>query len=333
MRVAINGFGRIGRSVFRANLLDPRIEIVAINDVGDQAQSAHLLKYDTNYGILKNDIQSGDGKLIVDGKEYLLFSNRNPEELPWGELDIDLVLECTGVFRTKEKAGLHLKAGAKKVMISAPAKDEVDLTAVFGVNHTDYNAETDAIVSNASCTTNCLAPLAKVINDKFGIENGLMTTIHSYTTTQNILDNSHKDWRRARTAGDNMIPTSTGAAKALGLVLPELAGKMNGMSIRVPLPVVSLVDCVINLKTETTAEELNAAVKAAAEGEMKGILGYSDLPLVSSDYKEDPRSSIFDALSTMMIDSKTVKVLAWYDNEWAYSNRCIDLAMYMADQG
>jgi glyceraldehyde 3-phosphate dehydrogenase len=333
MRIAINGFGRIGRSVFRANLLDPRIEIVAINDVGDQAQSAHLLKYDTNYGVLPNDIKSGDGKLIVDGKEYILLSDRNPEDLPWAELEIDLVLECTGVFRTREKAGLHLKAGAKKVMISAPAKDEVDLTAVFGVNHTDYNAETDHIVSNASCTTNCLAPLVKVINDKFGIENGLMTTIHSYTTTQNILDNSHKDWRRGRTAGSNMIPTSTGAAKALGLVIPELKGRLNGSAIRVPLPVVSLVDCILNLKKDTTVEELNAAIKESAEGDMKGILGYSDLPLVSSDYKEDPRSSIFDALSTQMIDGNTVKVIAWYDNEWSYSNRCIDLAMYMADQG
>ncbi|MFT7184024.1 MAG: glyceraldehyde 3-phosphate dehydrogenase [Oceanicoccus sp.] len=332
MRVAINGFGRIGRSVFRANLLDPRIEIVAINDVADQAQSAHLLKYDTNYGVLKNDVKSGDGKLIVDGKEYILLSNRNPEDLPWGELEIDLVLECTGAFRTKEKAGLHIKAGAKKVMISAPAKDEVDLTAVYGVNHTDYNPETDHIVSNASCTTNCLAPLVKVLNDAFGIENGLMTTVHSYTTTQNILDNSHKDWRRGRTAASNMIPTSTGAAKALGLVIPELKGKLNGMAIRVPLPVVSLVDCVLNLKKEVTVEEVNAAVKAAAEGDMKGILGYSDLPLVSSDYKEDPRSSIFDALSTQVIDGKTIKVLAWYDNEWSYSNRCIDLAMYMDQQ-
>lgn len=333
MRVAINGFGRIGRSVFRANLLDPRLDIVAINDVGDQAQSAHLLKYDTNYGTLPFDVESGDGKLTVDGKEYQLFSNRNPEELPWDELGIDLVLECTGVFRTREKAGLHLKAGAKKVMISAPAKDEVDLTAVYGVNHTDYNPETDHIISNASCTTNCLAPLMKVINNAFGIENGLLTTIHSYTTTQNILDNSHKDWRRARTAGSNMIPTSTGATKALGLVLPELDGKLNGMAIRVPLPVVSLVDVVLNLKKEVTIEEVNAVVKAASEGDMKDILGYSDLPLVSSDYKEDPRSSIFDALSTQVIDGKTVKLLTWYDNEWGYSSRCIDLAMYMAEQG
>jgi len=333
MRVAINGFGRIGRSVFRANLLDPRLDIVAINDVGDQAQSAHLLKYDTNYGVLPFDVESGDGKLKVDGKEYTLLSNRNPEELPWDELGIDLVLECTGVFRTREKAGLHLKAGAKKVMISAPAKDEVDLTAVYGVNHTDYNPETDHIISNASCTTNCLAPLMKVINNAFGIQNGLLTTIHSYTTTQNILDNSHKDWRRARTAGSNMIPTSTGATKALGLVMPELDGKLNGMAIRVPLPVVSLVDVVLNLKKDVTVEEVNAAVKAASEGDMKDILGYSDLPLVSSDYKEDPHSSIFDALSTQVIDGKTVKLLTWYDNEWGYSSRCIDLAMYMAAQG
>ncbi len=330
MRVAINGFGRIGRSVFRANLLDPRIDIIAINDVGDQAQSAHLLKYDTNYGILPHNVKSVDGSLIVDNKEYILVSNRNPEELPWEELEIDLVLECTGVFRTKEKAGMHIKAGAKKVMISAPAKNEVDLTTVFGVNHELYNPETDHIISNASCTTNCLAPLLKVIQENFGIKNGLMTTIHSYTTSQNILDNSHKDWRRARTAAENMIPTSTGAAKAIGMVLPELEGKLNGMAIRVPMPVVSLVDCVLNLEKESTVENVNQSIKRASENEMLNILGYSELPLVSSDYKEDPRSSVFDALSTQMIDGKTLKVLAWYDNEWGYSNRCIDLAAYMA---
>lgn len=332
MRVAINGFGRIGRSVFRANLLNPRIEIVAINDVGDSAQSAHLLKYDSNYGVLPHEIHSGDGKLVVDGKETLLFSNRNPEELPWGELGIDLVLECTGVFTKREQAAMHLTAGAKKVMISAPAKDEVDLTAVFGVNHTDYDPAKDQIISNASCTTNCLAPLAKVIHEAFGIEQGLMTTVHAYTSDQNILDNSHKDYRRARTAAQNIVPTSTGAAKAIGLVLPELDGKMNGIAIRVPVPVVSLVDCVFQLKTDTTVEAVNAAVKAASEGDLKGVLGYTELELVSSDFKEDPRSSVFDAPSTQMMGPRTLKVLSWYDNEWGYSNRCIDLAAYMASR-
>lgn len=334
MRVAINGFGRIGRMIFRANLMNPTIDIVAVNDLGDPAQTAQLLKYDSNYGTLPMKIEGVPGKLIVDGKETILVQNRDPLLLPWKDLNIDLVIECTGAFTTKEGASKHIQAGAKRVMISAPAKDEIDHTLLMGVNHTDYDPAKDFIVSNASCTTNCLAPVAKVLSQSFGIKRGLMTTIHSYTNDQNLTDNDHKDLRRARAAGLNMIPTSTGAAKAIGLVLPELAGKLHGIAIRVPTPVVSLVDLTVELNKDVTAEEVNAAMKAASEGEMKGFLGYTDQPLVSMDFKGDNRSSIFDSLETQVLGKtgSMVKVLAWYDNEWGYSMRCIDLAAYMASR-
>ncbi|QQR55473.1 type I glyceraldehyde-3-phosphate dehydrogenase [Candidatus Peregrinibacteria bacterium] len=341
MRVAINGFGRIGRMIFRANLMNPKIDIVAVNDLGDPTQTAHLLKYDSSYGILPMDVKGELGKLTVtrpDGgkTEVVLVQNRDPLLLPWKDLNIDLVIECTGAFTSREGASKHIQAGAKRVMISAPAKDEIDHTLVMGVNHLDYNPTKDFIVSNASCTTNCLAPVAKVLSQSFGIQRGLMTTIHSYTNDQNLLDNDHKDLRRARAANLSMIPTSTGAAKAIGLVLPELDKKFHGIAIRVPTPVVSLVDLTAELNREVTAEEVNAAMKAASEtpleqGGLKGILGYCEAPLVSVDFKMDPRSSIFDALETQVL-GKTgnfIKVLSWYDNEWGYSMRCIDLAAYM----
>lgn len=332
MRVAINGFGRIGRMIFRANLLNPRVEIVAMNDLGDPKQTAHLLKYDSAYGILPMEVKGEEGKLTIDGKEYALVQHRNPEDLPWKELDIDLVIECTGVFCSREGAAKHIEAGAKRVMISAPAKDEIDRTIVYGVNHKEYNPDTDRIISNASCTTNCLAPVAKVLHDEFGIKRGMMTTVHAYTGDQRLLDNDHKDFRRGRSAAENIIPTSTGAAKAIGLVLPELAGKLDGLALRVPTPVVSLVDLTVELDKHATKETINAAMKAAAEGEMKGVLGYEELPLVSTDFKGDSRSSIFDALTTQVMDGNLAKILTWYDNEWGYSERCIDLAAYMAEQ-
>ncbi len=332
MRVAITGFGRIGRMIFRANLLNPKIDIVAINDLGDPKQTAHLLKYDSLYGTLPMEVKGEPGKLTVDGKEYVLVQNRNPEELPWKELDIDVVIECTGAFRSRESAGLHLKAGAKRVLISAPAKDAIDRTIVLGVNHAEYNPKTDFILSNASCTTNCLAPVAKVLDEAFGIENGLMTTVHAYTNDQNLHDNDHSDLRRARAAAENMLPTSTGAAKAIGDVLPNLKGKLHGTSIRVPVPVVSLVDLTVNLKKSVDAATINAAMKAAAEGPLKGVLGYTDLPLVSTDFRGEECSSVFDSLETRVIGGNMAKVLAWYDNEWGYSRRCIDLVAYMAEQ-
>ena len=318
--------------IFRANLLNPRVEIVAINDLGDPKQTAHLLKYDSAYGILPMDVKGEKDKLVIDGKEYKLVQERDPEKLPWAEMEVDLVIECTGVFRSREAASKHITAGAKKVMISAPAKDQIDRTVVFGVNEDEYNPETDVIVSNASCTTNCLAPVAKVLNDNFGIKRGLMTTVHAYTGDQRLLDNDHSDFRRGRSAAENMIPTSTGAAKAIGLVIPDLVGKLDGMAIRVPTPVVSLVDLSLELDKETTAEEINAAIKAAADGPMKGVLGYEENPLVSTDFKGDSRSSIFDALSTKVMDGNFVKILTWYDNEWGYSERCIDFAAYMASK-
>lgn len=337
MRVAINGFGRIGRMVFRANLMNPKIDIVAVNDLGDPVQTAHLLKYDSNYGVLPMDVKGEPGKLTItrpDGSvtEVVLVQNRDPELLPWKDLNIDLVIECTGAFTSREGAGKHIKAGAKRVMISAPAKDEIDHTFVMGVNHLDYDPAKHFIVSNASCTTNGLAPVAKVLNDSFGIKRGLMTTIHAYTNDQNLHDNDHKDMRRARAAGLNMLPSSTGAAKAIGLVIPALTGKLNGTAIRVPVPTVSLVDLTVELDKDVTKESINAAMKAASEGELKGFLGYSTEPLVSSDYKGDSRSSIFDSLETQILDGRLIKILAWYDNEWGYSCRCIDLAAYMASK-
>lgn len=323
-KVAINGFGRIGRQVFRVNLEKKYFEIVAINDLTDAKTLAHLLKYDSNYGSIPNEISSTEDSIIVDGKSYKVIKERDPEKLPWKELGVDLVVEATGFFTDHAGASKHLTAGAKKVIISAPGKD-ADFTVVLGVNDENYDSAKHHIISNGSCTTNCLAPVAKVLNDNFEIEKGLMTTIHSYTNDQRILDLPHEDLRRARAAALSMIPTTTGAAKAIGLVLPELKGKLNGFAIRVPTPTVSLVDLTCVVKKATTTEEVNAKLKAAAEGSMKGFLGYSELPLVSMDYKHSPLSSIVDALSTEVIGGNLIKVLAWYDNEWGYSCRVVDL--------
>lgn len=331
-KVALNGFGRIGRQIFRINLEKDYFDIVAINDLSDSGTMAHLLKYDSNYGVLPNEVKAEDKDIVVDGKKYDVFTERDPENLPWADLGVDVVIEATGVFRTREGATKHLTAGAKKVVLTAPGKDEIDFTTVLGVNDEDYDPENHKIISNASCTTNCLAPVAKALNDAFGIEKGLMTTIHSYTTSQKILDMSCKDLRRARAAGESMIPTTTGAAKAVGMVLPELNGKLNGMSIRVPTPTVSLVDLTFVSGKPTSAEEVNATLKAAADGPMKGYLGYSNDPLVSIDYKGNQNSSTVDALSTEVIGENLVKVLSWYDNEWGYSSRVVDLVKLIGDK-
>jgi glyceraldehyde 3-phosphate dehydrogenase len=332
LKVAINGFGRIGREVFRINLEQDYFDVVAINDLSDAKTMAHLLKYDSNYGTLPQEIEADGEDIKVDDKTYKVLTERDPEALPWGELGVDLVIEATGVFRTRETAGKHIKAGAKKVVISAPAKDEIDFTVVLGVNDQDYDPATHHIISNASCTTNCLAPFAKVLNDNFGIKKGLMTTIHAYTNDQKILDLPHSDLRRARAAAMSMIPTTTGAAKAVALVLPELDGKLNGLAVRVPTSTVSMVDLVVETDKDTTVEEVNAAMKAAAEGPMKGILGYTEKPLVSIDYKGDPHSSTIDALSTQVIEGNLIKVMSWYDNEWGYSARMVDLAKMIGDK-
>ncbi|GAW29806.1 MULTISPECIES: type I glyceraldehyde-3-phosphate dehydrogenase [unclassified Carboxydocella] len=332
VRVGINGFGRIGRNVFRAALNKPEIEIVAINDLTDAKTLAHLLKYDSVHGILNAEVQAGDGEIIVNGKAIKVYAEKDPANLPWGDLGVDIVVESTGRFTNREDAAKHLQAGAKKVIISAPAKNE-DITIVMGVNQDKYDPANHHVVSNASCTTNCLAPFAKVIHEKFGIVRGLMTTVHSYTNDQQILDLPHKDLRRARAAAMSIIPTTTGAAKAVGLVLPELKGKLNGFAMRVPTPNVSVVDLVCELATEATAEEINAALKAAAEGELKGILAYTEEPLVSRDFNGNSNSSIVDGLSTMVIDKKLAKIVSWYDNEWGYSCRVVDLALYIASKG
>lgn len=328
-RVAINGFGRIGRAFFRANLMADLVEVVAINDPSPIEMLAHLLRYDSVYGPLKADVEVGEGKLIVNGKEVVVTGDREPENLPWGKLGIDTVIESTGVFRDRAGTEKHLKAGAKRVLVSAPGKD-LDRTIVLGVNEKTFDAENDKLISNASCTTNCLAPVAKVINEKFGIIKGLMTTIHSYTNDQRIIDTSHKDMRRARAGALNLIPTSTGAAKAIGVVIPELEGKLNGMSIRVPTPTVSIVDLVCELNVAASAEEVNKALKEASEGELKGIMGFSEEPCVSTDYVKDNRSSIVDSMSTMMVGNNMLKILAWYDNEWGYSVRLVELAAYVS---
>jgi glyceraldehyde 3-phosphate dehydrogenase len=332
VKVGINGFGRIGRNVFRAALNNPNVQIVAVNDLTDVKTLAHLLKYDTTHGRLDATVEVGDGALIVNGRSIKIFAERDPGNLPWAEYGVEIVVESTGIFTAKEKASLHLKGGAKKVIISAPATDE-DITIVLGVNEDKYDASKHTIISNASCTTNCLAPFTKVINDKFGIVKGMMTTVHSYTNDQQVLDLPHKDLRRARAAAENIIPSSTGAAKAIGLVLPELKGKLNGMSMRVPTPNVSVTDLVVELSRSVTVDEVNGALKAAAEGPMKGIMSYSDEPLVSSDYNGDPHSSTIDALSTMVVGDNMLKVVSWYDNEWGYSNRVVDLAIYIASKG
>ncbi|MBF8981953.1 type I glyceraldehyde-3-phosphate dehydrogenase [Lutibacter sp. B2] len=334
VKVGINGFGRIGRNAFKIAMEreNKNFEIVAINDLTDAKTLAHLLKYDSCFGKFNLSVEAKENAIMVDGKEIKIFAERDPEKLPWGEIGVDVVVEATGVFTDKEGAEKHIKAGAKKVIISAPAKNE-DITIVLGVNEKEYDHAKHNVISNASCTTNCLAPFAKIIDEKFGIKSGLMTTIHSYTNDQKILDLPHKDLRRARAAAESIIPTTTGAAKAVALVLPQLKGKLNGMAMRVPTPTVSVVDLVCELEKETTAEEINVALKEAARGELNGILGYSDEPLVSVDYKKDPRSSIVDGLSTMVMDGKLAKIVSWYDNEWGYSTRVVDLVSYIINKG
>ncbi len=330
VRVGINGFGRIGRMIFRAGLGNDKIEFVAINDITDPKTLAHLLKYDSVHGKFDAEISYTEDSLVVNGKNIRIYTEREPANIPWGDVGIDIVMECTGLFRERAKAEGHIKAGAKKVIISAPAKDP-DITIVMGVNHEKYDPEKHHIVSNASCTTNCLAPVCKVLLDNFGIEKGLMTTTHAYTNDQRILDAPHKDLRRARAAAVSMVPTTTGAAKAVSLVLPELQGKLNGMAIRVPTPNVSIVDLVVQLGKKVNVEEVNNSLKKASETYLKGILSVCEEPLVSIDFNGSRFSSIVDALSTMVIDDM-VKVIAWYDNEFGYSNRMVDLAIYIAEK-
>jgi glyceraldehyde 3-phosphate dehydrogenase len=323
IKVAINGFGRIGRNAYRAAMGNDKMDIVAANDLADAATLAHLLKYDSVLGNLDADVKAQDDGISVDGNETKVLSVRDPAELPWGDLGIDVVIESTGRFRDRENASKHLAAGAGKVVISAPAIDP-DVTLVLGVNDEDYDADKHNIISNASCTTNCLAPVAKILDDNWGLEKGFMTTVHAYTSDQVILDFPHKDLRRARAAAANIIPTTTGAAKAIGLVLPQLVGKLDGIAMRVPTTDVSVVDLVANLGSEATAEDINAAFSKAAEGDMKGVLEYTELPLVSSDFLHNPNSSIVDGGMTSAMGDM-VKVLSWYDNEWGYSNRLVDL--------
>lgn len=331
-RIGINGFGRIGRAVYRIAVDHPEIEVVAINDLTDSETLAHLLKYDSVHGRLNTSVEVTSQGLMVGGHEVKVFAERDPAKLPWGELDVDIVVESTGRFTKKEDAEKHRQAGAKKVILSAPGKQE-DLTVVVGVNEEKYDPSSHHVISNASCTTNCLSPVAKVLHEQFGIRRGLMTTVHAYTNDQQLLDLPHKDLRRARAAGMSIIPTSTGAAKAVAKVLPELDGKLNGFSMRVPTPNVSVVDLVAELEKDVTAEEVNQALKTAAEGSLKGVMAFSDEPLVSKDYNGDPHSSIVDSLSTMVQDGNMVKVIAWYDNEWGFSNRVVDLIHFIAKKG
>jgi len=328
VRVAINGFGRIGRNFLRTSWASPEFDIVALNDLTDAKTLGHLLKHDSVHGVFQADVKTGNGTILVDGKELRVSAVTEPEKLPWKDLKVDVVVESTGRFVDRASAAKHLDAGAQWVIISAPAK-EPDVTICMGVNDEIFDPAKHKIISNASCTTNCLAPVAKVIHNEFGIMRGLMTTIHSYTNDQRILDLPHKDLRRARAAALNMIPTTTGAAKAVGLVLPELKGKLNGMAIRVPTPNVSVVDLVVEIGREVTAEEINASLRRNAEGPMKGILQYSEEPLVSSDLNGNPHSSIVDATLTMVLDGKMAKVLSWYDNEWGYSSRLRDLIVFI----
>ncbi len=334
VRVGINGFGRIGRLSLRTMMerYPGEMEIVALNDLVDAKTNAHLLKYDTNYGNFPGEVRAEDKDIVVNGKKIYVYAEKDPAAIPWQEQGVDIVLESTGVFTDATKAAAHLHDTVKKVIISAPAKNE-DVTVVLGVNDEKYDPANHRIVSNASCTTNCLAPFAKVLQDSFGIQKGFMTTVHAYTNDQKILDQAHKDLRRARAGAANIIPTTTGAAKAIALVMPELKGKMHGMALRVPTPTVSLVDLVVNLDRDVTEQEINDAVKAAAEGPMKGILGYCDEPVVSMDFKGSSYSSIFDSLSTMVLGGNTAKVLAWYDNEWGYSCRVADLVDLMVKKG
>ncbi len=324
IKIAINGFGRIGRLVFRAAQAREDIEVVAINDLTDVKTNAHLLKYDSVHGKFPGTVEISGDNMVVNGEEIKVLSERDPGNLPWADLGIDVAIESTGVFRNRDKIAKHLEAGAKKVILTVPAKDEIDATIVLGVND-DELKDDDKIVSNASCTTNCLAPVAKILNDNFGIKRGWMTTIHAYTNDQSILDLVHSDLRRSRAAAQNLIPTTTGAAKAVGKVIPALNGKLDGIAMRAPVADGSIVDLVVELDKNTTAEEINAKVKEAAEGAMKGILEYCEDPIVSSDIVDNPASSIFDALSTSVMDGNFVKILTWYDNEWGYSNRVVDL--------
>jgi len=332
MKIAINGFGRIGRSVFKVAFDREGIDVVAINDITDTKTLAHLLKYDSNYGVLKYSVEAKENSIVVNGKEIKVFAEREPKNLPWKDLAVDVAIESTGIFRTAAgpKGGYkdHITAGAKKVILTVPAKDSVDKTIVLGVNDSSYE-DSDIAVSNASCTTNCLAPVAKVLQDNFGVVEGLMTTVHSYTSDQRLHDAPHSDLRRSRAAAVSIIPTTTGAAAAVGLVIPELNGKLNGMALRVPTPTGSLVDLTVRLEKDPSIEELNAAMKAAAEGPMKGYLEYTEDPIVSIDIVGNPHSSIFDSLSTMKMGKGFFKVLSWYDNEWGYSNRVVDLAVHI----
>ncbi|WP_405636487.1 type I glyceraldehyde-3-phosphate dehydrogenase [Streptomyces sp. NBC_00056] len=333
IRVGINGFGRIGRNYFRALLEQGAdIEIVAVNDLGDTATTAHLLKYDTILGRLKAEVRHTVDTITVDGHSIKVLSERNPADIPWGELGVDIVIESTGIFTKKADAEKHIAGGAKKVLISAPAKDE-DITIVMGVNQDQYNPATDHVISNASCTTNCVAPMAKVLDENFGIVKGLMTTVHAYTNDQRILDFPHSDLRRARAAAENIIPTTTGAAKATALVLPQLKGKLDGIAMRVPVPTGSATDLVVTLARETTKDEVNAAFKKASEdGDLKGYLSYTEDPIVSSDIVGDPASCTFDSSLTMVQEGNSVKILGWYDNEWGYSNRLVDLTVFVGGQ-
>ncbi len=328
-KIGINGFGRIGRNVFKLLLEDPQFEVAGINDLTDAKTLAHLLKYDSVSGPFKGTVVAKDGAIVVNGSEIKISAVRNPAEIPWGDMGVDIVLESTGIFRAKEQCQMHITAGAKKVLLSVPPKDAIDAVIVMGVNDDTLKAD-DKIVSNASCTTNCLAPLAKVLHESFGIKRGLMTTCHAYTNDQPVQDQPHSDLRRARAAAQSIIPTSTGAASAVGEVLPALKGKLDGMALRVPVIDGSVVDLTAELEKSATAEEINAAVKAAAEGPLKGILQYTEDPIVSVDVIGNPYSSVFDSLCTSVIEGNMIKVISWYDNEWGYSNRCIDLLKKMA---
>jgi glyceraldehyde 3-phosphate dehydrogenase len=326
VKVGINGFGRIGRNLFRAaKASGADIDFVAVNDLVDNDTLAHLLRYDSVLGPYKGEVEVGKDGLVVDGDQLRVFSEKDPADLPWGDIGADVVIESTGIFTKREDASKHLEAGAKKVVISAPAT-EPDITVALGVNFDEYDPEQHNIISNASCTTNCLAPVAKVLHESIGIDHGLMTTIHAYTADQRLQDMPHKDLRRARAAAVNLIPTSTGAAKAVGLVLPELNGRLNGMAIRAPVITGSLVDLTFQASKETSADEVNGAIRAAADGDLKGILKYTEDPIVSTDIVSDPHSSIFDAEQTIVLEGNMVKVFSWYDNEWGYSNRCVELA-------
>ena len=331
IKLGINGFGRIGRLCLRVAMGRDDVEVVAINSTSDPQGTAHLFEFDSTHGTYKGEVSYDDNHLIIDGKAITLVSTRDPKEIKWGELGVDVVLECTGKFKGRSDAAVHLENGAKKVIISAPGKD-VDNTIVMGVNENTYDPATQDVLSNASCTTNCLAPMVKVINDNYTIKSGMMTTVHSFTNDQKNLDSRHKDYRRARGCTQSIVPTTTGAAKAIGLVIPELNGKLNGMALRVPTPNVSLVDLVLTLEENVTAEEVNAKFKAAAEGELKGYLAYTEKPLVSIDFNGSSASGIVDALSTMVVGGNMLKVLGWYDNEWGYSCRVVDLAKYVGER-